>query len=77
MADIGKMLNIGADNRSTLSYGIRSCSHAARIASYETTSALATLPGPEVGMALRPIGPPGPGFPNLFPSRQHLPGTFL
>ncbi len=34
-------------------YGIRSCSHAARIASYETTSALATLPGPEVGMALR------------------------
>ncbi len=34
-------------------YGIRSCSHAARIASYGTTSALATLPGPEVGMALR------------------------
>ncbi len=33
-------------------YGIRSCSHAARVASYETTSALATLPGPEVGMAL-------------------------
>ncbi len=33
-------------------YGIRSCSHAARIASLETTSALATLPGPEVGMAL-------------------------
>ncbi len=32
-------------------YGIRSCSHAARIASYETTSALATLPGPEVSMA--------------------------
>ncbi len=31
-------------------YGIRSCSHAT-IASYETTSALATLPGPEVGMA--------------------------
>ncbi len=29
------------------------CSHAARIASYETTSALATLPGPEVGMAPR------------------------
>ncbi len=27
-------------------YGIRRCSHAARIASYETTSALATLPGP-------------------------------
>ncbi len=34
-------------------YGVRSCSHAARIASYETTSALATLPGPEVGMAPR------------------------
>ncbi len=34
-------------------YGIRSCGHAARIASYETTSALATLPGPEVGMAPR------------------------
>ncbi len=34
-------------------YGIRSCSHAARIASYDTTSALATLPGPEVGMAPR------------------------
>ncbi len=32
-------------------YGIRS--HAARVASYETTSALATLPSPEVGMALR------------------------
>ncbi len=32
-------------------YGIRSCSHTARIASYETTTALATLPGPEVGMA--------------------------
>ncbi len=34
-------------------YAIRSCSHAARIASYETTSALATLPSPEVGMAPR------------------------
>ncbi len=34
-------------------YGIRSCSHATRIASYETTSALATLPGPEVGMGPR------------------------
>ncbi len=34
-------------------YGIHSCSHAARIASYETTSALATLPGPEVGMVPR------------------------
>ncbi len=34
-------------------YGIHSCSHAARVASYETTSALATLPSPEVGMAPR------------------------
>ncbi len=34
-------------------YGIRSCSHATRIASYGTTSALATLPGPKVGMAPR------------------------
>ncbi len=34
-------------------YGIRSCSHVARIASYETTSAQATFPGPEVGMAPR------------------------
>ncbi len=34
-------------------YGICSCSHAAQIASYETTSALATFLGPEVGMAPR------------------------
>ncbi len=34
-------------------YGVRSCSHTAQIASYETTSALATLPDPEVGMAPR------------------------
>ncbi len=34
-------------------YGIRSCSHAARIASYETTSALVALPSPEMGMAPR------------------------
>ncbi len=34
-------------------YGIRSCSHAAWVASYETTSALAILPSPEVGMAPR------------------------
>ncbi len=34
-------------------YGILSCSHAARIASYETTSALVALPSPEVGMAPR------------------------
>ncbi len=34
-------------------YGIRSFSHATRIASYEATSALATLLGPEAGMAPR------------------------
>ncbi len=34
-------------------YGIRSRGHAARIASYETTPALVTLPSPEVGMASR------------------------
>ncbi len=34
-------------------YGIRSCSHAARIASYETNSALVALPSPEMGMAPR------------------------
>ncbi len=31
-------------------YGIRSCCHAARTASYETASALASRPGPEMGM---------------------------
>ncbi len=36
-----------------VAYGIRSCSHATQIASYETTSALAILPGPEVGMVPR------------------------
>ncbi len=34
-------------------YGIHSCSHAARIASYETTSALVALPSPEMGMVPR------------------------
>ncbi len=34
-------------------YGIRSCSHAAWIASYETTSALVALPSPQMGMAPR------------------------
>ncbi len=36
-------------------YGIRSWSHATRVASYETTSALATRPCPEMGMAPRYI----------------------
>ncbi len=39
-------------------YGIRSRCHAARIASYETASALASRPGPEMGMATRYV----PGF---------------
>ncbi len=34
-------------------YGIHSRSHATRIASYETTSGLITLPNPEMGMAPR------------------------
>ncbi len=34
-------------------YGIRSCSYAVRIASYDTTSALVALPSPEMGMAPR------------------------
>ena len=34
-------------------YGIRSRSHAARVASYEATSALVALPSPEMGMAPR------------------------
>ncbi len=33
--------------------GIRSCSHTSRVASYETTSALTSLPSPEVDMAPR------------------------
>ncbi len=36
-------------------YGIRSCCHAAQVASYETASALASRPGPEMGMATRHI----------------------
>ncbi len=44
-------------------YGIRSCCHAARIASYETASALASRPGPEMGMATRHV--PGLSYPVL------------
>ncbi len=44
-------------------YGIRSRCHAARIASYETTSALASRPGPEMGMATRHV--PGLSYPVL------------
>ncbi len=44
-------------------YGIRSRCHAARIASYETASALASRPGPEIGMAMRHV--PGLSHPVL------------
>ncbi len=44
-------------------YGIRSRCHAARIASYETASALASRPGPEMGMAMRHV--PGLSYPVL------------
>ncbi len=44
-------------------YGIRSRCHAARIASYETASALASRPGPEMGMAMWHV--PGLSHPVL------------
>ncbi len=44
-------------------YGIRSRCHVARIASYETASALASRPGPEMGMATRHV--PGLSYPIL------------
>ncbi len=51
-------------------YGICSCSHGAQIASYETTSALATLPSPEISKhhsgvspLLQPLPFYGPGCP--------------
>ncbi len=44
-------------------YGIRSRYHAARIASYETASALASRLGPEMGMATRHV--PGLSYPVL------------
>ncbi len=44
-------------------YGIRSRCHVARIASYETASALASRPGPEMGMATRHV--PGLSYPVL------------
>ncbi len=56
-------------------YGIRSCSHAAQIASYETTSALATLSGPEVGMVPRYTAS---GYhPAVSPLPQPLDGPYL
>ncbi len=56
-------------------YGIHSCSHTARIASYETTLALATLPSPEVGMAPRYTAS---GYnPAVSPLPQPLDGHYL
>ncbi len=53
-------------------YGIRSRCHATRIASYETTSALASRPGPEMGMAPRHV--PGLSHPILPPHLQPMVG---
>ncbi len=53
-------------------YGIRSRCHAARIASYETASALASRPGPEMGMAPRHV--PGLSYPILPPHLQPMVG---
>ncbi len=53
-------------------YGIRSRCHAARIASYETASALASRPGPEMGMAPRHV--PGLSYPVLPPHLQPMVG---
>ncbi len=39
--------------------------------------ALTVSPCVHEGRKRRPIGPPGPGFPNSLDSRQHLPGAFL
>ncbi len=56
-------------------YGVRSCSHVARIASYKTTPALATLPAPEVGMAPRYTAS---GYhPAVLPLPQPLDGPCL
>ncbi len=53
-------------------YGIRSRCHAAQITSYETASALASRPGPEMGMAPRHI--PGLSYPVLPPHLQPMVG---
>ncbi len=54
-------------------YGIHSCCHAARTASYETASALASRPGPEMGMATRHI--PGLRHPVPLPHLQPMVGS--
>ncbi len=51
-------------------YGIRSRCHTAQIASYETASALASRPGPEMGMAPRHV--PGLSYPVLPPHLQPM-----
>ncbi len=56
-------------------YGILSRYHAARIASYETTSALASRPSPEMGMAPRHI--PGLTHPVLPSHLQPMVGSCL
>ncbi len=53
-------------------YGILSRGHAARIASYETASALASRPGSEMGMAPRHV--PGLSHPVLPPHLQPMVG---
>ncbi len=58
-----------------MAYGIRSCSHAARVASYVTTSALATLLSPEVGMA--PWYTSSEHHPAVSPLPQPLDGPCL
>ncbi len=56
-------------------YGIRSCSHAARIASYVTTSELVALPSPEMGMS--PQYTPGEHHTGVSPLLQPLDGPCL
>ncbi len=56
-------------------YGIRSCSHATQIASYETTSALVALPSSEMGMAQRYT--PGEHHTGVSPLLQPLDGLCL
>ncbi len=54
-------------------YGIHSRCHSARIASYETASALASRPGPEMGMATRHV--PGLSHPVLPSDLQPVVGS--
>ncbi len=56
-------------------YGIRSCSHAARVASYETTSAITSLQSPEMGMA--PWYTSSKYHSGLSPLLQPLDGPYL